>query len=74
MASRRALVTPELEKAGVVIGAEPEPDQLADAMRRLLQDAGARRRMGEEAREYARAHFAYEVVGAMWQKALEHAR
>ena len=74
VASRRALATPELEKAGVVIGAEPEPGQLADAMRRLLQDANARRRMGEEAREYARAHFAPEVVGAMWQKALQQAR
>jgi glycosyltransferase involved in cell wall biosynthesis len=71
VASRRALVTPELESAGVVIGVEPEAGQLADAMRRLLQDADLRSSLGNEARDYATTHFSYEVVGKLWRTALE---
>ncbi|MCA8946821.1 MAG: glycosyltransferase [Planctomycetes bacterium] len=71
VASRRALVTPELEQAGVVLAAEPEPEHLADSIRRLLQDAAMRKRLGEYAREYAIRHFSYEVVGRQWLQALE---
>lgn len=73
VASRRALVTPELERAGVVIASEPDPRQLADAMRRLLQDSDLRRRMGNAAREYAAQHFDLTVVGLRWQQALQDA-
>ena len=71
VASRRALVTPELEAAGVVIGTEPTPEHLADAMRRLLQDAGAREKLGARAREYAVKHFSPEAVGKRWKEILQ---
>jgi glycosyltransferase involved in cell wall biosynthesis len=70
VASRRALVTPELEEAGVVIGTEPTPEHLADAMRRLLQDPGAREKLGAKAREYAAKHFSPEAVGERWLQIL----
>lgn len=71
VASRRALVTPELEDAGVVQGVEPEPVQLADAMRRLLQDAQARAELGRKARAYAAEHFSPEAVGRRWREILQ---
>jgi glycosyltransferase involved in cell wall biosynthesis len=70
VASRRALVTPELEEAGVVAGVEPTPELLADAMRRLLQDAAARRALGERARTWAAEHFSMEAVGKRWREIL----
>jgi glycosyltransferase involved in cell wall biosynthesis len=66
VASRRALVTPELEAAGVVIGTEPEPAALAAAMQAALADDG----LGARAREYARAHFTHQVVGRQWAELL----
>ncbi|MCB9895893.1 MAG: glycosyltransferase [Planctomycetes bacterium] len=72
VASRRALVTPELEAAGVVIGTEPTPEHLADAMRRLLQDSGAREALGAKARAYASEHFCYQAVGQRWREILSH--
>lgn len=71
VASRRALVTPELEGAGMLLGVEPEPGQLADAMRRLLQDAEARRALGRQARAYAVENFSPEAVGRRWREILQ---
>ncbi|MBZ0137579.1 MAG: glycosyltransferase [Planctomycetes bacterium] len=70
VASRRALVTPELEQHGVVIGVEPTPTHIADALRRLLQDKAAGSALGGAAREYARAHFSYAGVGTLWANCL----
>ena len=68
--SRRALVTPELEQAGVAIGVEPTPDQLAAAMRKLLADPPAAAALGVRARAYAEKHFSFEAVGARWREIL----
>ncbi|MCB9936242.1 MAG: glycosyltransferase family 4 protein [Planctomycetes bacterium] len=70
VASRRALVTPELEVAGVVLGVEPTIDQLADAMRRLLQDGDTRVELGRKARGYAAEHLSLEAVGKRWRDIL----
>jgi len=70
IASRRALVTPELERAGVVLGVEPTVEALADAMRSLLRDAGARHELGRRARAYAAEHFSTEAVGRRWRQIL----
>jgi glycosyltransferase involved in cell wall biosynthesis len=71
VASRRALVTPELAQAGVVIGVEPTPDQLADAMRGLLNDPAAAAELGRKARVYAEKHFSFEAVGRRWVEILQ---
>lgn len=67
VASRRALVTPELEQAGVVAGVEPAVADLGEAMQRLLTSP---RDMGSRAREYARTHFSFEAVGERWREIL----
>jgi glycosyltransferase involved in cell wall biosynthesis len=71
VASRRALVTPELDQAGVVIGVEPTPDQLAGAMRGLLENPGAATELGRKARAYAERHFSFEAVGKRWLEILQ---
>lgn len=70
VASRRALATPKLEAAGVVIGTEPTPEHLAAAMRRLLQDADARRNLGAKAKAYAAEHLSMQAVGKRWREIL----
>lgn len=71
VASRRALVTPELEEAGVVIGVEPTPEQIADALRGLLNDKAKGANLGNRAREYVKDKFSYEAVGQQWKQALQ---
>jgi glycosyltransferase involved in cell wall biosynthesis len=71
VASRRALVTPELEQAAVVIGVEPTPDQLAEAMRGLLTNPAAANELGRRARAYAEKHFSFEAVGRRWLEILQ---
>lgn len=70
VASRRALVTPELEAAGVVIGVEPTIEQLAAAMRKLLHDERATTELGRRARTYANEHFSLQAVGRRWRDIL----
>jgi glycosyltransferase involved in cell wall biosynthesis len=53
----RDLIQPEV--TGLLAGDAPG---LREAVRRLLDDAALRRRLGEAAREYARAHFTFERV------------
>lgn len=71
VASRRALATPELEAAGVVVGVEPAPGPLAGAMRGLLLDEAGRTALGCRARAYAVEHFSLEAVGRRWREILQ---
>jgi glycosyltransferase involved in cell wall biosynthesis len=71
VASRRALITPELEQAGVVIGVEPTPDQLGSAMCDLLKDPATATELGEKARAYAERQFSFEAVGRRWLEILK---
>ena len=70
VASRRALVTPELEEAGVVLGIEPTPQQIADALRKLLTDRQGAGELGANARSHAAQHFSMKAVGKRWKTAL----
>lgn len=49
-----------------------DPASLADALRRLLQDASLRRRMGDAGRELARREFSLERVNAETLALYEH--
>ena len=71
VASRRALVTPELEEAGVVIGVEPTAEQIADALRGLLNDKAKGAALGAKARDYVKERFSFEAVGQLWKQALQ---
>jgi glycosyltransferase involved in cell wall biosynthesis len=66
VASRRALITPEIERAGVVVACEPTPQALADAQQAALAD----HTLGARAREYAGAHFSFQAVGRLWTEVL----
>lgn len=70
VASRRALVTPELESAEVVIGVEPTAEQIADALRGLLNDKAGSLALGASAREFVNQHFSLKAVGSRWREAL----
>lgn len=70
VASRRALATPELEQAGVVIGVEPTPDQIADALRGLLNDKAKSVQLGLTARDFVSERFSFTAVGQLWRQAL----
>lgn len=59
-ASRRALVVPQLERAGLIDACEPTPAELALAAERALAAPAARCAAG---RDYARANFGADAVG-----------
>ncbi len=63
MASRRALVTPQLERAGLVEAVEPQPESLAAGLSRLLERRSQWPELAARARIYAREHFGAEAVG-----------
>lgn len=72
IAARRGML-PELvphEKAGLVI--DDTPENLADAMVRIAEDVGLRKRLGEGARLHALTHFRLEdqveAVAAMYEQ------
>ncbi|MCF6229150.1 MAG: glycosyltransferase, partial [Planctomycetes bacterium] len=60
IASRRALVTPELESAQAVVAVEPDSEQLADAIAKVLGGGGAD---NSAARSYISKYFSLEAVG-----------
>lgn len=61
VASRRALLTPQLQREGLVEACEPTAQEIAAAMERALRSAPGR---VQRAREYAQAHFSERVVGS----------
>ncbi|CAG0929767.1 Phosphatidyl-myo-inositol mannosyltransferase [Planctomycetaceae bacterium] len=63
VASRRALLVPQLERAALVEAVEPTPQEIAQALQRVLTSETAARQKAARAREYARKHFSLEVVG-----------
>ncbi|MCC6572377.1 MAG: glycosyltransferase [Planctomycetes bacterium] len=63
VASRRALLTPQLERAKAAFGVEPNAEALAIAIEKLLGDAAARSALAEAGRRYAREHFTVHAVG-----------
>lgn len=66
VASRRALVTPGLERAGLVQACDPTPPELARALEQVLDDAPAALARAQRARAFAAAHFSRAAVGAGW--------
>lgn len=54
---------------GLLVPVE-DPDAMADAMARLMEDDGLRRRMGERASEIG-SRFAAKIIFAKWRKVLE---
>ncbi|MEE9312574.1 MAG: glycosyltransferase [Planctomycetota bacterium] len=68
IASRRALVTPELESASAVIAVEPEAEQLASAIPKVLCGVGPN---SNTARNYISKHFSLAAVGIRWRQAIE---
>jgi glycosyltransferase involved in cell wall biosynthesis len=73
VASPRALLAPDMAETGALIAAEPEPQALAAALARLVNDPAERRRLAQAGREFAQ-RFTSAQVGAAWRKALESAR
>ncbi len=63
VASRRALLVPQLERAGLIEAVEPAPPEIAQALQRVLGNEAAARQKAARAKEYARKHFSLEVVG-----------
>ena len=63
VASRRALVTPQLERAGLVEAVEPQPASLAAGLSRLLERRARWPELAARARTYAREHFGADAVG-----------
>lgn len=63
VASRRALVTPQLERAGIVEAVEPTSHEIAAALTRLLANPAQLLRRGRLGQAYATAHFCVEAVG-----------
>jgi glycosyltransferase involved in cell wall biosynthesis len=61
VASRRALLTPQLERAGLVEACEPTALEIAAAMERAMRAAPDRI---QRAREYTREHFSEGAVGS----------
>jgi glycosyltransferase involved in cell wall biosynthesis len=66
VAGRAALMTPELEAAGVVRGAECEKDGLAAAIEGLLSEPYGRHELGLRAYAYAASHFSRQAAGLAW--------
>jgi glycosyltransferase involved in cell wall biosynthesis len=62
-----------MAETGALIAAEPEPQALAAALARLVNDPAERRRLAQAGREFAQ-RFTSAQVGAAWRKALESAR
>lgn len=73
LASPRALLVPEMVRAGALMECEPEPGAMADALARLLQDAALRQSLGRNARQYAR-HFEPKPVAQAWAQAFAKGR
>ena len=63
VASRRALVTPQLERAGIVEAVEPTSQEIAAALAKLLANPAQIVERGRLGRAYAREHFCVEAVG-----------
>jgi len=53
---------PEVESANAGVIVEPEAEQMAAAMRRLLADRGSLRAMGEAGRRLAAEHYSWDVL------------
>lgn len=70
VSSRRALLTPQLERAGVAVGVEPTPEGLASAIGALMEDVPGRNALAEAGRAYAQRHFATAAVGRKLAEAL----
>lgn len=64
VASRRALLVPQLERAGLIEAVEPTPVEIASALQRVLTDKAGSAARAARAHEYARKHFSLAVVGA----------
>ena len=64
VASRRALLVPQLEREGLIEAVEPMPAEISAALQRVLANEAAVRQKAARAREYARRHFSLGVVGA----------
>lgn len=73
LASPRALLVPEMARAGALVACEPEPQALAEALAGLLSDATVRYALGGKAQQYAR-NFEPGRVAAAWQQAFAKGR
>lgn len=66
VASPRALLTPEMARAGALTACEPTAGALAQTLAALLPDAARQTALGLAGQAYARQHFTFEQVGRQW--------
>ncbi|MDC1142945.1 glycosyltransferase [Planctomycetota bacterium] len=67
IASRRALVAPQLEHAQAVVGVEPEPTEIAEALNLVLTGTVPD---NDIARRYVEREFSLKAVGQRWLQAI----
>ena len=69
MAAGMAVVTTRLGSEGIGVQSEVHvlyaetPDQFVEQIKRLIDDAGFRQRLGERARQYVQNHYTYSKLG-----------
>jgi glycosyltransferase involved in cell wall biosynthesis len=71
VAGRPALMVPGLEAAGVLRGADPEPESLADAIERLLKAPQERVVLAKAGHHHAATHWHPSAVGNQWKALVE---
>jgi glycosyltransferase involved in cell wall biosynthesis len=74
LASRTALLVPELESAGAVAGTDPDPASMAEQLQALWQSEPHRKALSQAGPAYVLQHYAPQVVGAAWLDALRTLR
>ncbi len=74
LASRTALLVGELERAGAVVGTDPDPAAMAEQLEALLQSESRRQALSQAGPAYVAQHYTPQVVGAAWLAALKSAR
>ncbi len=72
LAGRRALMVPELERAGALCGTDATPMPMADALEELLADKRARTSLADTGYAWVRANLAPGKIGHQWRQLLEN--
>lgn len=70
LASRNALLVPELEHAGALVGSDPDPASMAGELLALWQSESRRAALSQAGPRHVLQHYAPQVVGAAWLAAL----